>query len=130
MSLQRSKVRILHCAEQHAVTLMHPEVKSVAEHRRPVSMAFLCAILRWPDRRLPSSFLYGFKASGHLEFSGVFNDKAMDEVDEGMLKEEFFGAPAIQFVKNLTDRGPGPGDQAQILFDLVQKEIARRRFSS
>ena len=90
-------------------------------------MAFLVSLLRWPDRRLPWAFYKGFKVIGHLEHSGIFNEKVMSEISEEEISESFFGKPAEEFLAKLLQRKPG--EFAQKLHELAMKEVNRRRFS-
>ena len=92
ISITHKISKALEPAEKLAVNLMHPDVKLVAKDRKPVSMALLVCLLRWPDRKLPIRFLEGFKVIGHLDHSGIFNDKQMAEISEEVLQESFLAS--------------------------------------
>ena len=46
--------------------------RAVAADRDAAALAFLTAILRWPDRQQPMSYIKGFPVIGDIEASGVF----------------------------------------------------------
>ncbi|CAE8635341.1 unnamed protein product, partial [Polarella glacialis] len=64
---------------------------------RPVFLAVTGAILRWPDRTLPSKLIFGFEVIGNIQPSGIFR-KIEPEAQPAVA---FLGPAAIDFVQTL-----------------------------
>ena len=63
--------------------------KAVAAQRDVAGIAFLTALLRWPDRSQAQGYLQGFDVVGTIQTSGVFRPVSMEP-----LEEDFFGPAA------------------------------------
>ena len=49
-----------------------PDARAVAEAKNPAVMAYLTAVLRWPDRSQAARYVQGFDLVGHHESTGIF----------------------------------------------------------
>ena len=108
----------------HALAQRHTAVAD-APGLKPVFVAFLVIMMRWPDQGLPSRLVYGFELTGDLDPSGVhrpIEPRAIGHPvhlrpDEGLL-----GDDAKQFVDDLvsdTTRSP----LTAVVYELTEQEV-------
>ncbi|CAK0807283.1 unnamed protein product, partial [Prorocentrum cordatum] len=93
--------------------------QAVARDRDAAGIAFLTALLRWPDRSQAMGYLHGFPVIGDIEASGVFRPLGPQPTKH--LDEVFFGQAAVAAVADLRC-GPPPRD-AEEIWRLAQEEI-------
>lgn len=92
---------------------------------RPVFVAVLVTLLRWPDTDLPMRLIEGFQLGGEIPISGVLRPVPRTQVGapvEGLEEETLLGPAAAQFVDDLEARPCRfPVDPAP--FEATVKEI-------
>ena len=121
---ERILLRVLHLLQPLQASLdMHrvPSSWAVAASRHIAFMAFLTALLHWPDREQPKDYLHGFRVIGELPTTGLFRPIAGIPVD--LIEEEFFGPPAVEAVSEILASDP-PRD-AEDIFNMTKEEIAK-----
>ena len=94
---------------------------AVAADRPVAFMAFVTALLRWPDRAQPAAYLTGFRVVGEIEPTGVF--RGIPGTDVTSINEDFFGDPAVQALDEIIASRP-PKDHALILAE-TELEISK-----
>ena len=75
--------------------------KAVAAIRDIAGIAFLTAIMRWPDHAQARGYLEGFEVVGNIATSRIFRPIAASNLDE-----TFFGTPAIEEVREALQAQP------------------------
>lgn len=94
--------------------------RRVAAGKRPACVAFLTALLRWPDVQQPVQLLLGYPIVGAIEHSGVF--RSVPEATSLSLAE-WLGPSAIAAVDKIERSGP-PRFHEEIL-KVTQEEQAK-----
>lgn len=92
----------------------------VAAAKKPAMMAFLTALLRWPDRRQAAQLVKGYPIVGVMETTGVF--RSVPAKDQHPL-EHWLGAAAIEAIDAIEAKGP-PRHYKEI-YDLTIAEQAK-----
>ena len=100
------------------VKLRSDTSKAVAAARDIAGIAFLTAVLRWPDRTQAEGYLYGFKVFGEIENSRIFR-----AVQPPSLHGSFFGQPAVDAVFDAVN-APPPKEAAEI-WKQTQEEVEK-----
>ena len=81
-------------------------------------MAFLTALLRWPDRTQAKGYLQGFDVVGSIETSGIFRPISMQT-----LEDDFFGKAAELEVQKAT--AAPPPKFAEAIHRLTLEEVEK-----
>jgi len=115
---------------------LHPGVARVAGHKSPALIAFLTAILQWPDKDQAARYVQGFHIVGEFPSTGVFRrlpnaaqpgkvtaePEAEEPVAEPPSAEAgFFGEEAVKFLKGIVESGE-PRD-AEAIWRLTQEDV-------
>ena len=80
---------------------------AVAPDRDVAGLAFLTAILRWPDRSQARGYLEGFQVIGDIPTSRVFRQVAPPAPVD--VDKDFFGDAAVREVQDLLASPPPQG---------------------
>ena len=101
--------------------LQTESVRAVAGGRNVALLAFLVAVLRWPDRALAIGFVLGFAIVGDIATSSIFRQVEPQTLRD--MEKNFFGEPAAATVEEIL-RSPPPRD-VQDIYDLTMEEIKK-----
>ena len=96
----------------------------VAGSKQPGFLAFLTAMLRWPDREQPSQFILGYPIVGDISPSGIFRSVTCKDQ---LQPEEWLGPAAEEAIKRLERSGP-PRFHEDIL--AITREEQQKMFCS
>jgi len=111
-ALQPVSLAIMEC--------LTPEVKAVAEHKRPAIIAALTTLLRWPDRNQAEEYTTGFRAFGHIPSANVFRPLTKSSEEALDLDSSFWGQPARSALMELLHSRPPK--EAERIFEETEQE--------
>ena len=89
---------------------------AVAAERDVAGIAFLTAIMRWPDRAQAKGYLEGFEIVGNIQTSHIFRPIAPTD-----LEQDFFGPAAVAEVQEALRAKPPL--HAEAIYRLTLEEI-------
>ena len=102
---------------------LSPAISTVAGPKRPVVMAALTSLMRWPDRSQAECFIKGFRAFGTIPEANVFRELPRAHDDPATLDPAFWGPAATAALHELLRSRP-PKEAAKI-FDATKAEIQK-----
>ena len=111
--------RLIHSFDAVASYLHDSAEVAQLTSRKPVALAVLTALLRWPDVTQPLRYLTGFQVIGDIEHSGVFRDV---EVPKCLSQDSFAGEAAVSFVDDILQRKPPKDVEAIWRLTLEERE--------
>ena len=104
---------------------LHPCVARAAATKRPAHMAFLTAVMRWPDVSQAQGYIEGFPIIGEIPSSNLFR-QLLPEGERGLdteLESGFFGDAAEQAINEIETRRPSC--DADAIWHCVQDTIGK-----
>ena len=107
--------------EDWMIGQMPEQVRRISEHSKPVWMAAMTSLLRWPDRRQAQGYVNGMRIIGEIEPMGVFRSLPAAKQGDPQAFEELFGDNAIKAVGDIM-RSPPPKDHKDIMEATIDEQ--------
>ena len=130
-SLRRARLRVvervaraLRPLDAWVLARRHVQLRG-APGVRPVYIAFMVALMGWPDKGLPSRLAQGFELAGVIPPSGILRPIAPRHIGKGPEpepEEQVFGDGAVRSVEEV-EAIRHPSRHVGTIWDLTQAEI-------